>query len=154
MNLVCQEVTTKLSGLAAQGEATRRPAKLELGSIAVILFDGNTAVKDTCDMIRSERFHGYLAVQGRGTVSLPPELRKKYQLDQAGAQVEITEREDGVLELRAVLPIPATEAWFWEERWNAGEREVDEYVRKGEITVSETVDDFVADLTALSKAKA
>jgi len=105
-------------------------------------------------MIRSERFHGYLAVQGRGTVSLPPELRKKYRLDQAGSQVEITEREDGVLELRAVLPIPATEAWFWEERWNAGEREVDEYVRKGEITVSETVDDFVADLTALSKAKA
>jgi len=104
-------------------------------------------------MAQSKGFHGYLTVQGRGTVSLPPELRKKYQLDQAGAQVEITERGDGVLELRAVLPIPVTEAWFWEERWNAGEREVDEYVRKGEITVSETVDDFIADLTTLTKAK-
>lgn len=104
-------------------------------------------------MAPSKGFHGYLAVQGRGTVSLPPELRKKYRLDQAGAQVEITERADGVLELRAVLPIPATEAWFWEERWNVGEREVDEHVRKGEIKTFETVDEFVKHLTDLAEAE-
>jgi hypothetical protein len=39
----------------------------------------------------------------------------------------------------------------WDERWNAGEREVDEHVRKGEITVSETVEDFMTHLTAISK---
>jgi hypothetical protein len=39
----------------------------------------------------------------------------------------------------------------WDERWNAGEREVDEHVRKGEIIVSETVEDFMTHLTAISK---
>lgn len=106
---------------------------------------------DTGPVSPTERFHSYLAVQARGTISLPPALRKKYRLDQAGAQVEITEREDGVLELRSVLPVPATESWFWDERWNSGEREVDEHVRRGEITVSESVEDFTAHLTAISE---
>lgn len=95
-------------------------------------------------------YHGFLAVQGRGTVALPPALRKRYHLDQPGAQVEITEREDGVLELRPTVARPAKDAWFWDERWQAGEREVDEHVARGEVIRSESVDDFLADLDALS----
>jgi hypothetical protein len=143
---VGKEESTKL-----RQDAARRKDPHPFNSITAIPFDGNSALMDTGAMSRPEGFHGYLAVQGRGTISLPPALRKRYRLDQAGAQVEITEREDGVLELRAVLPIPATEAWFWEARWSAGELEVDEHVRRGEITVSETVDDFMAHLTAISK---
>jgi bifunctional DNA-binding transcriptional regulator/antitoxin component of YhaV-PrlF toxin-antitoxin module len=45
-------------------------------------------------------FHGFLSVQGRGAVALPPTLRRRYHLDRPGAQVEVTERDDGVLELR------------------------------------------------------
>lgn len=98
---------------------------------------------------RATGFHGFLTVQGRGTVALPPALRKRYHLDRAGAQVEITEREDGVLELRPAVSVPATEAWFWDERWNQGEREVDAHVRAGEVTVHDTVADLVAHLSAL-----
>ncbi|WP_197536249.1 AbrB family transcriptional regulator [Blastococcus saxobsidens] len=76
-------------------------------------------------------------------------LRKRYHLDRPGAQVEITEREDGVLELRPTLAVPVAEAWFWEERWQAGEREVDAHVAAGATTQHETVDDFVAHLDAL-----
>lgn len=94
-------------------------------------------------------FHGFLAVQGRGTVALPPILRKRYHLDRKGAQVEITERADGVLELRPALAVPAADAWFWDRRWQAGEREVDEHVRRGELVVSDTVEDFLTDLHAL-----
>ena len=57
-------------------------------------------------------FHGYVGVQGRGVVALPAEVRRRLHLDQPGAQVEITEREDGVLELRPSLPIPADQHWF------------------------------------------
>lgn len=94
-------------------------------------------------------FHGFVAVQGRGTVAIPVDLRKRYHLDRPGAQVEITEREDGVLELRPALAVPATEAWFWEERWQTGEREVDAHAAAGEVTRHETVDDFTAHLAAL-----
>lgn len=95
-------------------------------------------------------FHGFLAAQRRGTIALPPALRKRYHLDQPGAQVEVTEREDGVLELRPTVARPAKDAWFWDERWQAGEREVDEYVARSEVIRSESVDDFLADLDALT----
>ena len=52
-------------------------------------------------------FHGFVAVHGGGVVALPAEVCRRLHLDELGAQVEITEREDGVLELRPALPIPA-----------------------------------------------
>lgn len=93
--------------------------------------------------------HGYVAVQRRGLVALPAPLRKRLHLDEPGAQVEIVERADGVLELRPTLAVPAAEAWFWEERYQAGEREVDSHVAAGETTVHASGDDFSAHLDAL-----
>lgn len=92
--------------------------------------------------------HGFLTVQSRGTVALPPVLRVRYQLDRPGAQVELTQRADGVLELRPVVPAPATEAWFWDERWQAGERRVDELVAAGEVKVFAGPEEFLGDLDA------
>jgi bifunctional DNA-binding transcriptional regulator/antitoxin component of YhaV-PrlF toxin-antitoxin module len=47
----------------------------------------------------------FLNVQGRGTVALPPDIRRRYGLDEPGAQVELVERDDGVLELRPCRPV-------------------------------------------------
>lgn len=94
-------------------------------------------------------FHGFLTVQSRGTVALPPELRRKYALDKPGAQLEITEREDGVLEVRPLVAVPATQAWFWTEDWQTREREVDDHLARGELTVHEDVDAFLGHLDAL-----
>ncbi len=77
----------------------------------------------------------YVAVQSRGTIALPAGLRRRLHLDEPGAQVEIIEQEDGRLELRAVLPVRADQAWFWTERWQQMEREVDEHVAAGRVTV-------------------
>lgn len=74
-------------------------------------------------------------MQARGVVALPAEVRRRLHLDEPGAQVEITERPDGVLELRPSLPVPADQRWFWTERWQEREREVDAHVRAGDITV-------------------
>jgi bifunctional DNA-binding transcriptional regulator/antitoxin component of YhaV-PrlF toxin-antitoxin module len=103
-------------------------------------------------MTSSDFFHGFLAVQGRGTVALPPALRRRYRLDQPGAQVEITERADGVLELRPVVPVPASEAWFWDPTWHRGEREVDEHVSAGEVLVHPSPDDLLAHLDSIAPA--
>lgn len=91
-------------------------------------------------------FHGFITVQGRGTVAIPPELRKRYHLDQPGAQVEITERPDGVLELRPTIAVPANEAWFWDERWQEGEREAEADISAGRVTTYQNADGFMADL--------
>lgn len=96
-----------------------------------------------------DRYHGYVGVQSRGTVALPPQLRRRLHLDQPGAQVEITEREDGVLELRAALPAPADQAWFWTQRWQQREHAVDSHVAAGEVTVHESTQAFLEHLDEL-----
>jgi bifunctional DNA-binding transcriptional regulator/antitoxin component of YhaV-PrlF toxin-antitoxin module len=68
-------------------------------------------------------------------VALPAEVRRRLHLDEPGAQVEIVERSDGVLELRPALPIAADQRWFWTERWQQREREVDSHVAAGEVAV-------------------
>lgn len=93
--------------------------------------------------------HRYLGVQGRGTIALPADVRRRMHLDEPGAQLEMTERSDGVIELRAALPVPAEQRWFWAERWQEREREVDEHVAAGRVTVHESTDDFLDHLDQL-----
>ena len=64
-------------------------------------------------------------------------------------QLELTERADGVLELRAALPVPAEQRWFWTDRWQQRERAVDDHVAAGETTVHESTEDFLTHLDAL-----
>jgi putative PIN family toxin of toxin-antitoxin system len=49
-------------------------------------------------------------------------------------------------QLRPVLPIPADQRWFWTERWQAMEREVDEHVAAGRVTVVDAPDALFAHL--------
>ncbi len=97
----------------------------------------------------TQGFHGYIALQRRGVFSLPAELRQRLHLDEPGAQLEITERADGVIELRPALPVPADQAWFWTEHWQQREREVDEHIVAGRVSVHESGEDFLAHLDEL-----
>jgi AbrB family looped-hinge helix DNA binding protein len=98
------------------------------------------------------RYHGYVKVQRRGVFALPADVRRRLHLDEPGAQLEITEREDGVIELRGALPIPANQAWFWSEHWQRREREVDVHMAAGRVTVHEDADDFLTHLDDLDPA--
>lgn len=95
-------------------------------------------------------FHGYVSVQTRGVVALPADVRRRLGLDEAGAQLEITEREDGVLELRPALPVPAEQRWFWQERWQERERQVDEHVSAGDVIVHEDGDALLGHIAGLT----
>jgi hypothetical protein len=91
----------------------------------------------------------YLALQGRGVLTLPADVRRRHHLDEPGAQVEVREREDGVIELHPHSAIPADQRWFWTQRWQAMEREVDEHVAAGRVTRHDTADDFLEALDKL-----
>ena len=93
-------------------------------------------------MLQSAMKSYYVSVQSRGTIALPPELRRRLHLDEPGAQVQIIEREDGGIELQPVLPVPADQRWFWSERWQAMEREADEDIAAGRVTTVDGVDEF------------
>lgn len=94
-------------------------------------------------------FHGYVGVQSRGVVALPAEVRRRLHLDEPGAQVEIIERDDGVLELRPSLPVPADQRWFWTDRWQQREREVDGHIAAGRVTVHQDGDALLEHLDRL-----
>jgi len=94
----------------------------------------------------------FLGMQSRGTLALPLDLRRRHGLDAPGAQVELVERADGVIELRPHVPIPQDQAWFWTKRWQGMEREVDDHVAAGRVTVSEGPTEFFADLEFKRKA--
>lgn len=99
-------------------------------------------------MLQSSMTRGgqIITVQQRGLLALPKRMRTRYGLDRPGAQVEVVERGDGVIELHPLVAVPAEQAWFWTERWQRMEREVDEYVDQAELTTFATSDDFLSSL--------
>ncbi|KAA0273063.1 MAG: AbrB family transcriptional regulator [Acidobacteria bacterium] len=88
----------------------------------------------------------FVTIQQRGVLALPSELRKRHHLDEPGAQVEVAERDDGVIELRPHVPVPADQKWFWTDRWQEREHEADADIAAGRVLRSEDVDDFLAEL--------
>jgi bifunctional DNA-binding transcriptional regulator/antitoxin component of YhaV-PrlF toxin-antitoxin module len=88
----------------------------------------------------------FVTVQQRGVLALPKDVRVRFGLDRPGAQVEVVERADGVIELHPHLAIPADQAWFWADRWQRAEREVDDHVERGEITTHESTEEFLSSL--------
>jgi antitoxin MazE len=93
----------------------------------------------------------FVAIQKRGTIALPPELRARLGLDQPGAQLEIVER-DGEIILRPHVPVPADQAWFWSPEWQARELEADAQATAGSGTTFSDVDAFVEHLEHLDRA--
>jgi AbrB family looped-hinge helix DNA binding protein len=91
-----------------------------------------------------------IKVRDRGTITLPSAVRKAAKLDRPGSQVDVRLREDGVIELTPVITIPADQAWYWTEEWQAGEREVDEEIARGEERTFESAEEFVAHLRRIA----
>lgn len=106
--------------------------------------------RPTLDGMTAPIEHRYLGIQGRGTIALPVDVRRRLHLDEPGAQLEMTERADGVIELRPALPVPADQRWFWTQRWQDREREVDDHVGSGRVTVHESAEDFLDHLDELT----
>jgi AbrB family looped-hinge helix DNA binding protein len=85
-----------------------------------------------------------LTLQSRGTVALPASLRRRLHLDEPGSQIQLIEHDDGTIELRPVVAIPADQAWFWTERWQDMEREADAHVRAGHVRIHDGPDELFA----------
>lgn len=78
--------------------------------------DGDSSPAEGAPTQLEQLFHANVSVQRRGVIALPSALRERYLLDEPGAQVEVTERPDGVIELRPTVPVAATDAWFWSQQ--------------------------------------
>lgn len=70
-------------------------------------------------------------VRAKGQVTIPRAVREAARLDE-GDLVEVTMTADGIL-LRPLKVVDATQAWFWEPAWQAGEREAERDVAEGRV---------------------
>jgi hypothetical protein len=62
----------------------------------------------------------------------------------------LVETDDGRIELIPLVAIPADQQWFWTERWQKLEREVDDAVDAGDVEVFHDTESFLANLDELT----
>ncbi|MGH3613423.1 MAG: AbrB/MazE/SpoVT family DNA-binding domain-containing protein [Pseudonocardia sp.] len=80
----------------------------------------------------------------RGQLTLPQEVRDALRIAE-GDDVEFVLTDDGVL-MRGLKSIPAEQAWFWTQEWQAGEQEASRQADTGEGTVFADGDSFLDSL--------
>lgn len=86
-------------------------------------------------------------MSSRGTVTLPKDIREGLSEE---TFFDVVRREDGVIELHPRMTIVDSQAWFWTERWQKMEREVDESYTRGDFRRFESGEEFLAELERLA----
>lgn len=88
-------------------------------------------------------------VRKKGSVTIPAEIRRAARLVE-GDVIEVEITADGIL-LRPKKLIDATQAWFWEPAWQAGEREAEAEAAAGKGERFESGEELLAALDARMK---
>jgi antitoxin PrlF len=86
-----------------------------------------------------------LQIRDNGQITLPTSIRRKTNL-KSGDMVEVHVESDGSIRLTPQVAIDRSQAYFWTNRWQEGERQAEEDIRAGRVQKFEHVDDLVADL--------
>ena len=92
-----------------------------------------------------------VTIQERGVVAIPAEFRRRHNLN-PGDRLQLIEFEDGHLELVPLAEVPASQVWFWSERWQNLEREVDEHVARGEEQIFDDTDSFLDHIAGIESS--
>jgi len=88
-------------------------------------------------------------VRARGQITLPEEIRAAARLVE-GDLLEAEVTDEGIL-LRSQKVIDATQAWFWTEEWQAGEREADAQLAAREGEAFRSGEEFLDALRGMAK---
>ncbi len=80
-------------------------------------------------------------VKNKYQVVIPEDVRKKLKVE-IGDTLEIEEK-DGVLVIKPVLVIDKSQAYFWTDEWQKGEREASEAKKKGKFRDFKKTDEAV-----------
>jgi len=89
-------------------------------------------------------------LRAKGQVTIPTGIREAARLEE-GDPIEFEITADGIL-LRPQKVIDATQAWFWAPEWQAGEREAEQQLARGEGNVYLDEESFQAALDAVRNA--
>ena len=85
-----------------------------------------------------------ITLRANGQLTLPADVRAQAHAD--AGDVFIAEVSDDAIVLRPKKLVDASQAYFWSDEWQAGEREADADRKKGRVKGFRTVEELVADL--------
>jgi antitoxin PrlF len=85
-------------------------------------------------------------LRAKGQLTLPEDVRKAANL-QEGDLMEAEVTDSGEVILRPLATVDRSQAWFWTQEWQAGEREATEQLRRGEGEVFEDDTEFLDSLS-------
>ena len=77
-----------------------------------------------------------------GQVSLPKEIRKRVNM-QPGDFVEVEIDKDGHIILTPKKLVDSSQAYFWTEEWQKGERQADEDIKAGRVKTFNSADEAI-----------
>jgi AbrB family looped-hinge helix DNA binding protein len=83
-------------------------------------------------------------VRSKGQMTLPDGIRRKAHLGE-GDYVEVSMQGDAIV-LRPRKVIEASQAWFWDARWQEGEREASRDIADERSRRFESDEDFLKSL--------
>jgi len=87
----------------------------------------------------------FTKIRNKGQITLPADVRKLANLED-GDVVEVEVSDEGDIVLRPRKLIPASQAWFWTESWQEGEREASRERKASEGEVFRSDDEFLDSL--------
>ena len=83
-------------------------------------------------------------LRGKGQLTLPDEIRRLAQVSE-GDYLAVSVR-DGAIVLEPKAIVDASQAWFWTDDWQRGEREAAEELSAGRGKRYESAEEFLASL--------
>ncbi len=92
-------------------------------------------------------------VRSRGQITLPRKIREALKIKEGDDLIFYTNKA-GQLVLQPRPEIDPEQAWFWTERWQKMEREVDADFAAGRFKEYDNIKDLIADMEAYRNAKA
>ena len=70
-------------------------------------------------------------LRNKSQITVPKEIMEKYDLSE-GDKLEFIPEKDGI-KIRPVITVPKSQAWFWNEKWQEGEKEADEDIKNDRV---------------------
>ena len=89
-----------------------------------------------------------IVIHNRNQITIPREYAEYVGISE-GEELKYNITDDGALILRPVTAVPKDQAWYWTEKWQGEEREVDEEIKTGQISAPQNLEDFIDDLKKL-----
>lgn len=101
-------------------------------------------VKETTAMYATASSPLLTKVTRHGQITLPSEVRRLLGIEEGDIMEIGVEGEKVVMSPKKL--IDKSQAYFWTERWQAGEREAEADIRAGRVKAFPSVDDLVREL--------